>query len=118
MIDNLRHTLDPDIHAGIKIMKCLAITKPEDIEKYKEYAEGIDYFLFEIDENIKDWNILASYDGKIPFFISGNISIDDIEKNRDFHHPLFYGIDVNEEFEAATAIKDVAALKDLLEKLK
>ena len=118
MIDNLRHTLDPDIHAGIKIMKCLAITKPEDIEKYKEYAEGVDYFLFEIDENIKDWNILASYDGKIPFFISGNISIDDIEKNRDFHHPLFYGIDVNEEFEAATAIKDVAALKDLLEKLK
>ena len=37
MVNNLRHTLDPDIHAGIKIMKRLVITKREDIEKYKEY---------------------------------------------------------------------------------
>ena len=37
MIDNLRRTLDPDIHAGIKMMKRLVITKREDIENYKEY---------------------------------------------------------------------------------
>ena len=48
MVNNLRHTLDPDIHAGIKIMKRLVITKREDIEKYKEYEDEIDYFLFDI----------------------------------------------------------------------
>ena len=118
MIDNLRRTLDPDIHAGIKIMKGLVITKREDIEKYKEYAEGVDYFLFDVQDNLKDWGILEAYDGKVPFIVSGNIGAEDIEKIKGLSHPLFYGISVNEKFESAPAVKDVALLKDFLEKIK
>ena len=118
MIDNLRRTLDPDIHAGIKIMKRLVITKREDIEKYKEYAEGVDYFLFDIQDNLKDWSILEAYDGKVPFLVSGNIGAEDIDKIKSFSHPQFYGISVNEKFETAPAVKDVALLKDFLEKIK
>lgn len=118
MIDNLRRTLDPDIHAGIKIMKRLVITKREDIEKYKEYAEGADYFLFDIQENLKDWSILEAYDGKVPFLVSGNIGAEDIENIKALSHPLFYGISVNEKFESAPAVKDIALLKDFLEKIK
>ena len=118
MIDNLRRTLDPDIHAGIKIMKRLVITKREDIENYKEYAEGVDYFLFDVQDNLKDWSILEAYDGKVPFLVSGNIGAEDIEKIKGLSHPLFYGISVNEKFESAPAVKDVALLKDFLEKIK
>ena len=118
MIDNLRRTLDPDIHVGIKMMKRLVITKREDIENYKEYAEGVDYFLFDIQENLKDWSILEAYDGKVPFLVSGNIGTEDIEKIKGFSHPQFYGISVNEKFETAPAVKDVALLKDFLEKVK
>ena len=118
MIDNLRRTLDPDIHAGIKIMKRIVITKREDIEKYKEYVEGVDYFLFDIQDNLKDWSILEAYDGKFPFLVSGNIGTEDIEKIKGFSHPKFYGISVNEKFETAPAVKDVALLKDFLEKVK
>ena len=118
MIDNLRRTLDPDIHTGIKIMKRIVITKREDIEKYKEYAEEVDYFLFDIQENLKDWSILEAYDGKVPFLVSGNIGTEDIEKIKGFSHPKFYGISVNEKFETAPAVKDVALLKDFLEKVK
>ena len=118
MIDNLRRTLDPDIHAGIKIMKRLVITKREDIENYKEYAEGVDYFLFDVQDNLKDWGILKAYDGKVPFLVSGNIGTEDIEKIKGLSHPLFYGISVNEKFESAPAVKDVALLKDFLEKIK
>ena len=118
MIDNLRRTLDPDIHAGIKMMKRLVITKREDIEKYKEYAEGVDYFLFDVQDNLKDWGILEAYDGIVPFLVSGNIGTEDIEKIKALSHPLFYGISVNEKFESAPAIKDVALLKDFLEKIK
>ena len=118
MIDNLRRTLDPDIHAGIKIMKRLVITKREDIENYKEYAEGVDYFLFDVQDNLKDWGILEVYDGKVPFIVSGNIGAEDIEKIKGLSHPLFYGISVNEKFESAPAVKDVALLKDFLEKIK
>lgn len=118
MIDNLRRTLDPDIHAGIKMMKRLVITKREDIENYKEYAEGVDYFLFDIQDNLKDWSILETYNGKVPFLVSGNIGAEDIEKIKGLSHPLFYGISVNEKFESAPAVKDVALLKDFLEKIK
>jgi phosphoribosylanthranilate isomerase len=118
MIDNLRRTLDPDIHAGIKIMKRIVITKREDIEKYKEYVEGVDYFLFDVQDNQKDWSILEAYDGKAPFLVSGNIGAEDIEKIKGLSHPLFYGISVNEKFESAPAVKDVALLKDFLEKIK
>lgn len=118
MIDNLRRTLDPDIHAGIKIMKRLVITKREDIENYKEYAEGVDYFLFDVQDNLKDWGILEAYDGKVPFLVSGNIGAEDIENIKTLSHPLFYGISVNEKFESAPAVKDVALLKDFLEKIK
>ena len=118
MIDNLRRTLDPDIHAGIKIMKRIVITKREDIEKYKEYVEGVDYFLFDIQDNLKDWSILEAYEGKVPFLVSGNIGTEDIEKIKVFSHPQFYGISVNEKFETAPAVKDVALLKDFLEKVK
>ncbi|QUB80842.1 phosphoribosylanthranilate isomerase [Prevotella jejuni] len=118
MIDNLRRTLDPDIHAGIKIMKRLVITKREDIENYKEYAEGVDYFLFDVQDNLKDWSILEAYDGKVPFLVSGNIGAEDIENIKTLSHPLFYGISVNEKFESAPAVKDIALLKDFLEKIK
>ena len=118
MIDNLRRTLDPDIHAGIKIMKRLVITKREDIENYKEYAEGVDYFLFDVQDNLKDWGILEAYDGKVPFLVSGNIGTEDIEKIKTLSHPLFYGISVNEKFESAPAVKDIALLRDFLEKIK
>lgn len=118
MIDNLRRTLDPDIHAGIKIMKRLVITKREDIENYKKYAEGVDYFLFDVQDNLKDWGILEAYDGKVPFLVSGNIGAEDIENIKTLSHPLFYGISVNEKFESAPAVKDIALLKDFLEKIK
>ena len=118
MIDNLRRTLDPDIHAGIKIMKRLVITKREDIEKYKEYAEGVDYFLFDIQENLKDWSILEAYDEEVPFLVSGNIGIEEADKIKTFSHPQFYGISINEKFETAPAVKDVALMKDFLEKVK
>ena len=118
MINNLRRTLDPDIHAGIKIMKRLVITKREDIEKYKEYAEGVDYFLVDIQENLKDWSILEAYEGKVPFLVSGNIGIEDIEIIKGISHPQFYGISVNEKFETAPAVKDVTLLRDFLKKVR
>ena len=118
MVNNLRHTLDPDIHAGIKIMKRLVITKREDIEKHKEYEDGIDYFLFDIQNNLNDWSVLKAYDSKVPFLVSGNIGTEEADEIKRFTHPQFYGISINEKFETAPAVKDVTLLKDFLEKIR
>lgn len=45
MIDNLRRTLDPDIHPGIQIMKALSIASEEDLKRYQDYVGHVDYFV-------------------------------------------------------------------------
>ena len=121
MMDNLRRTLDPDIHAGIKIMKTINISTCEDINQYKPYAESADYFLFNIqssDDGSKDWTILEAYNGNIPFLLSGNIGIDDIASINNFSHPQVYGINVDHKFEEEPAMKNINLLKTFLESIK
>ncbi len=125
MIDNLRRTLDPDIHPGIKIMKALSIGCREDVAKYREYVGHVDYFLFDTKTPLKggsgsqfDWSVLEAYDGDVPFLLSGGIGPADVERIKAFSHPYFLGIDLNSGFETEPAMKDTAMLEDFLNKLK
>jgi phosphoribosylanthranilate isomerase len=124
-IDNLRATIDPDIHKDIKFIKTISISKAEDLEKCKEYEGHADLLLFDTkcDEHGGsgeqfDWNILKAYDGKTPFILSGGIGPDDVERIKAFNHPMLYGIDVNSKFETEPAMKDVNMLKSFIDKLK
>ena len=104
MIDNLRRTLDPDIHAGIRIMKRIAVTCREDMELYKDFADSVDYFLFDLQAGMDDWTLLEAYRGDVPFFLGGAIGTKNTDRLMFFSHPRFYGIDLNEEFEMASAL--------------
>lgn len=118
MIDNLRRTLDPDIHAGIRIMKRIAVTCREDMELYKDFADSVDYFLFDLQAGMDDWTLLEAYRGDVPFFLGGAIGTKNTDRLKSFSHPRFYGIDLNEEFETAPAFKDTTRLKAFLDKLR
>jgi len=124
LIRNLRLTLDPDIHPGIKIIKAISVETIDDIATYKDYSDCVDYFLF--DTKCKtvggsgeqfDWSILDAYDGELPFLLSGGIGPDDAERVRAFHHPKCIGIDLNSRFETEPGIKDVDALRRFLSQL-
>ena len=118
MLDNLRRTIDPDIHAGIKIMKTISVRTREDINQYKQYVNSADYFLFDMqtsEDCAKDWTILNEYDRNIPFLLSGNIGIEDLSSINDFSHPQFYGINIDQKFEKEPAMKDITLLKTFLE---
>lgn len=125
MIDNLRRTLEPDIHKGIKIMKALSVASAADVEKYKDYEGHVDYFLFDTKTPLKggsgnkfDWSVLDAYDGKTPFLLSGGTGPDDVERIREFNHPKCIGIDVNSRFETVPGVKDAALLKSFVEALR
>ena len=122
MIDNLRRTLDPDIHPNIKIMKELNIKTADDVAKYKDY---VDYFLCDTKTPLKggsgeqfDWSVLDAYDGKTPFLLSGGIGPDDAERIREFSHPQCIGIDLNSKFETSPAFKDVEKLRKFIEQVR
>ena len=124
MIDNLRRTVDPDIHPGIRIIKSLQVGCVEDVEKWHPYRGHADMLLF--DTRCKehggsgkkfDWNILEAYDGDIPFLIGGGINIDDAERVKSFRHPMFAGVDLNSCFETEPGVKDVEKLKAFMQAL-
>ncbi|MGN6542491.1 MAG: phosphoribosylanthranilate isomerase [Ginsengibacter sp.] len=112
----------------IKVIKAFRITDFEANVDWlvKEYDEVCDYYLFDkanaglyggTGEKF-NWNLLEnSVIGK-PFFLSGGISSEDAEALKSFHHPFFYGVDVNSRFEKEPGIKDVKLIKEFVNQVK
>lgn len=125
LIRNLRATLDPDIHPGIGFIKTISIAGPEDIDRYRDYEDCTDYFLFDTrcacaggSGRQFDWSALDRYDGRRPFLLSGGIGPDDADRIREISHPRFAGIDLNSRFESAPGVKDVERLREFIRKVR
>lgn len=125
MIDNLRRTLEPDIRQGVKIIKAISVETAEDVDKWREYDGVADMLLFDTkctcaggSGRMFDWNVLQNYDGSLPFILSGGIGPDDVQRVKDFDHPMLAGIDLNSRFETAPAVKDVEAMKAFVRALR
>lgn len=125
LIDNLRRTLDPDIHKGIKFIKAISVSSVDDIATYKQYEGKADLFLF--DTKCKtvggsgeqfDWSVLDAYDGNTPFLLSGGIGPEDVERVKAFNHPKCIGIDLNSRFETSPAVKDIESLRGFVEAVR
>lgn len=123
LIRNLRRTL-VDIRPGVQFIKAISVSSSDDIEKYKDYEDCIDYFLF--DTKCKtvggsgeqfDWSVLSAYKGDHPFLLSGGIGPNDAERVLGFNHPHCVGIDLNSRFETEPGYKDVNALSRFLNQL-
>ena len=122
LIRNLRRTL-ADIRP-VKVIKAISVSSRDDIAAYKDYADCVDYFLFDTkcpsvggSGQQFDWSVLDAYDGDLPFLLSGGIGPDDAERVRNFQHPKCIGIDLNSKFETEPAMKDVAAIGKFLNEL-
>lgn len=96
-------------------------------ELIEAYDEVCDYYLF--DTATKDgkkggtgtkfdWKKIEKSRIEKPFFLSGGISIEDIEQIKKIKHPDFYGIDVNSRFEKSPGVKDMALVLQLKQGLK
>lgn len=107
MINNLRATLDPDIRAGIKIMKTLHIQSVEDLTQSRAYEGAVDYFLFKIDAAKVDLNVIKNYAGNTPFIIGG-VSLEQLNAAKAFRHAMFVGVDLDACADVQTAIKVLA----------
>lgn len=109
----------------ITIIKALSISDIKDIEKTDEYEEVCDYFLFDTKTSQYggsgqkfNWEILNSYKGNKPFFLSGGISMEDIEEIKNLQHPNLYGLDLNSKFESEPGLKDLYLVKKFIKKIK
>lgn len=111
----------------LKVIKAFRITDSDANVDWlvQEYHEVCDYFLFDKGSaglyggtgKKFDWNLLGNSSIKKPFFLSGGIERNDVAALKAFHHPFFYGVDVNSRFEISPGIKDLKLIKDFAEEL-
>ena len=91
---------------GIPVIKAFSVADDFDFEVLKPYLDYCDYFLFDTKGDLPggtgikfDWNLLNDYKYDVPFFLSGGIGVDDVERLRNFNHPMLLAIDENSKFE-------------------
>lgn len=98
------------------IIKVFSVDDEFDFRTIYPYESVCDYFLFDTkgekpggNGTVFNWQILQNYQSKKPFFLSGGIGLDDIERIKKLHLPI-YAIDVNSKFEIKPGLKNTQQL--------
>lgn len=109
----------------VKLIKAFRVgeTQTEIDRMVKEFEEVCDYYLFDKGSmgiyggtgQKFDWQVLKDAEINKPFFLSGGIEYEDLEALENFHHPYFYGIDINSRFELSPGIKDMTKVKEFVQ---
>ncbi len=106
----------------VTVLKAFGLHGDFDFELLNEYSESVDFFLFDAKTPIHggsgktfDWSALDRYELDIPFFLSGGISLDNLNEIKNIDHPKFYGVDLNSKFETAPGIKNIELLEKAFE---
>ena len=106
---------------GIKIIKSYLIRTQEDFHCMKLDKESADYFLFDYKSDkyggsgkTFNWEILNNKDFDKPFFLSGGLSLDNLNNlNMINDNKMLYGLDLNSKFEKSPGLKEVEKIGKL-----
>ena len=109
----------------VKVIKAFGIDEDFNFEDLVAYVDHVDYFLFDTKTSIHggsgetfDWSILNNYKLDTPFFLSGGLSLENLESVNDIDHSQFYGVDLNSRFEISPGLKNIEKLQIAFEMLK
>ena len=110
---------------GVKVIKSISISNINDLRNISNYNSS-DYFLFDYKPmknelpggNAKsfDWNILKNLNTNKPWFLSGGISIRNIQEILNDINP--FGVDLSSGVEKELGIKDNHIINNFIRKLK
>ncbi len=110
---------------GVKVIKSISISNINDLRNISNYNSS-DYFLFDYKPmknelpggNAKsfDWNILKNLNTDKPWFLSGGISIKNIQEILNDINP--FGVDLSSGVEKELGIKDNHIINNFIDKLK
>jgi phosphoribosylanthranilate isomerase len=110
--------------AGLSVIKVFSVGEQFDFSVTAEYAGHVDYFLFDTkgllyggNSRTFDWSLLSAYDQRVPFFLSGGLSPENIMAVQDVRHLNLYALDLNSGVEERPGVKSLNKLKDVFGKL-
>ncbi|KQS92146.1 phosphoribosylanthranilate isomerase [Chryseobacterium sp. Leaf394] len=94
-----------------------------EVEKIENLKSQISNLLFDTDSKAFggtgktfDWNILNEIKIPLPYFLSGGISLENVDDIKNLKQKPF-ALDINSKFEIEAGVKDLEKIKKLYEKL-
>lgn len=113
-----------ELKSHAKVMKVFQINEDFDFKQLEKYISTVDYFLFDTPTinyggsgKVFNWLLLENYSYNIPFFLSGGISEEHIDKIKKLKIPQLIGIDINSKFEIEPGLKNKNKIKEFIDKL-
>lgn len=105
---------------GVGVIKVFSVGDTFDFDQLNPYKPYSDYFLFDTKGKeyggngvTFDWNTLSAYDNEIPFFISGGLSLDNIDQISGLKGMNLAAVDLNSCFETEPGLKNIDMLRSL-----
>jgi len=109
----------------VTVFKAFGLDDDFNFNRLAAYENKVDYFLFDTKTvayggsgKTFNWEMLNNYKLAVPFFLSGGISLDNLDEIKKISHPQFYGVDLNSRFETAPGVKDISKLKQAFDIIK
>ena len=113
-------------NSDLKIIKTFGINQEKDFDTTKVYEDISDYFLFDSKPLEKDlpggnaksfeWKLLESYTSNKDFFLSGGLTVENVETAVNSHYTNFF--DVSSGVESSPGVKDKQKITDFINKIK
>lgn len=105
---------------GLKIIKAFQVDSKFDFNTLSIFENCVEYFLFDTKSGGRggsgltfDWKLLKGYGLKVPFILSGGISLENIRQSDVLNDARLFAIDINSRFELEPGIKDVNLIREL-----
>ncbi|MCM5661636.1 phosphoribosylanthranilate isomerase [Galbibacter mesophilus] len=114
------------LETGIKIIKVFSIKDEFDFSVLNPFETVVDFYLFDTKGKLPggngytfNWEVLKNYPSEKPFFLSGGIGMEELEKLKSLDSNLpIHAIDVNSKFELEPGLKNVELLKEFIYQLR
>lgn len=118
-------TFCAEFKGEVIVIKAFGVDDGFDFSQLIRYKNVVDYFMFDTKTDKHggsgqtfNWKILDRYTLKVPFFLSGGLSLDNLADIKQIQHPAFYAVDLNSRFETAPGLKDINRLNEAFELLR
>lgn len=110
---------------GVKVIKSFGVDAKFQFAALLPYLACCDYFLFDTKSDQHggtgkkfDWGKIGEYSGRVPFFLSGGIGMEDAGAIKEIRHPALYAIDINSRFEDAPGMKNTELIRSFIKEIK
>ncbi|GAA4133154.1 phosphoribosylanthranilate isomerase [Sphingobacterium kyonggiense] len=107
--------------SGVEIIKAFGVNNDFDWNSLEPYLNHIDYLLFDSKSSQYggtgerfNWEKLIEYPYDKPYFLSGGLSLENIQEAVEFEDSRLIGLDLNSRFEISPGLKDIEKIKAAL----